>query len=130
MRAANGLVKKNQNPGSLSSYNSWSIEAMLPSKANVVTLADILSPGSEVYLSTLPDAAHDQQIKTARLVYLHGLKPILHLAARYYSDTAAVEAYITRAVEEANVDSLLIAGDLNQARGNLSSSYDILKILI
>ena len=112
----------------LSIMNNWSLEATLPKKAEIEALAETQAPGTEIYLSTLPHASHDEQIEAARLGRSNGLEPVLHVAARYYKNKSDISAYISRAVTEAKVDRLLlIAGDIVPARGDFFSSIDILE---
>ncbi len=73
-------------PGRVSIIDGWSIEATLPRLNEVRTLAQLVGPDKEVYLSTLPHVSIDQQIETARIVRSEGLDPVPHIAATRVRD--------------------------------------------
>ena len=114
--------------GRRSIMSDWSIEATLPRPEEVEILAQLVRPGTEVYLSTLPHVSLDQQIETARIVRASGLEPVPHIAVRYFFNRSELSGYLDRVVGEANVSRcLIIGGDLDIPRGEFDSTVQLIE---
>lgn len=106
----------------------WSLEATLPKPDEIERLAGLVGPGKQVYLSTLPHVALDQQLETARIVRSLGLEPVPHVAVRYFAHRSALAGYLARVVREASVSRVLvIGGDLDTPRGEYHSSAQLIE---
>lgn len=105
----------------------WSLEATVPTDREIADLARLVGSGTEVFLSSLPRIAHDQQLAAACTVRRAGLEPVLHLAARKFSSEQELEAVLGTACGDAGVRKcLVIAGDLSAPRGPFASSLDLI----
>lgn len=107
--------------------DDWSIEATLPKRREIETLARLVPAGKEVYLSTLPHVSLDRQIETAGIVRAAGLEPVPHVAVRYFADRAQLSGYLARIARDARVTRcLVIGGDLQRPRGAFDSAVRML----
>lgn len=104
--------------------HGWSLEATLPDEAEIARLADVLAPGTEIYLSALPRIAQERQIAAARAVRQAGFEPVVHLAARNFVSEDELASFLTQTGAR---KCLVIAGDLNSPRGPFKDSQDVLQ---
>jgi methylenetetrahydrofolate reductase (NADPH) len=89
----------------------FSIEATRPSDADIMALA-VLSRGTRVYLSAVPNRPVEESVATAIRLRAAGFEPVPHLAVRNFASVEAFDDLLTRFNGEAAVDSVLvIAGD-------------------
>ena len=96
----------------------WSIEATQPKETEVATLKEILTPGTNVYLSAVPTRDPAMQIAPAVALAAAGLAPVPHIAVRAFADVAAFDGYLARMSQEAGVrGALVISGDRDQPAG-------------
>jgi methylenetetrahydrofolate reductase (NADPH) len=84
--------------------------------------------GTCVYITALPrDQLRDGVAAAARLRRA-GLNPVPHIGARYFRTPYEFEQTLARFAGEAGVDqALVIAGDIDHARGPFGSSLDLLR---
>ncbi|PTW61046.1 methylenetetrahydrofolate reductase (NADPH) [Breoghania corrubedonensis] len=105
----------------------WSVEATMPEKAQIAALEGVLEPGCEIYLSSLPRIQLEDQLAAAVAVHEAGFVPVLHLAARKFVSEQQLADHLGAAGERAGVRKcLVIAGDLDVARGPFGSSLDLI----
>lgn len=102
----------------------WSLEATLPDEAEIARLADVLAPGTEIYLSALPRIALDRQIATVDAVRRAGFEPVPHLAARNFTSKAELAAFLEAT---GACKYLVIGGDLNAPRGPFADALSVLE---
>ncbi|AXS40942.1 hypothetical protein [Breoghania sp. L-A4] len=102
----------------------WSLEATLPAAAEAEALGDVLEPGTEIFLSSLPRTALDGQIEAVKAIRDAGLEPVPHLAARNFTSEEDLDSFL-KATQPRKC--LVIAGDLNAPRGPFSDSMALLK---
>ncbi|ADZ71094.1 MetFprotein-like protein [Polymorphum gilvum SL003B-26A1] len=106
----------------------WSLEATAPTAADIAALAPLVPPGTDVLLSALPRIPHDEQIAAARLVRAAGLEPVLHLSARKFASEAELGHLLETACRDIGLRKVLvIAGDIDAARGPFASSLDLIE---
>ncbi|HKA74199.1 MAG TPA: methylenetetrahydrofolate reductase [Xanthobacteraceae bacterium] len=97
---------------------NWSLEATLPTAAEIAGLAAVLRPGTQVYLSAVPTRDPTTQIEPAVRLAAAGFVPVPHVAVRNFASLAALEAFLARMVGDAGVRRvLIIAGDRDQPAG-------------
>ncbi|HEY6239432.1 MAG TPA: hypothetical protein VIW78_01195, partial [Burkholderiales bacterium] len=90
--------------------------------------ADILEPGTSVYISMPPGQTYHGNVALATRLRRTGFRPVPHVAARRIASRQALEEYLARAVGEAGVDcALVIAGDSDRASGPFDSSLALLE---
>lgn len=106
----------------------FSIEASSHDSTDVARYGDLLAPGTKVYVNVVPGADDARRIETASRLRRAGFHPVPHIAARNLPSLAALEALLARAVGEAGIEeALVIAGDLDRARGPYQSSLQLLE---
>lgn len=105
----------------------WSLEATLPRAADIENLRAVAEPGTEIYLSALPRIAHEDQLAAAAAIHAAGFEPVLHIAARKFSSESELGEVLEAGATRAGVRKcLVIAGDIDPARGPFASSLDLL----
>jgi methylenetetrahydrofolate reductase (NADPH) len=88
----------------------------------------LLSPGTRIYVSFLPNQTWQQSVDTCKTVREHGFEPVPHLPARLIPDRATLSSTLKALVMHAEVrELLLIAGDYDSALGPFSSVADVLR---
>jgi len=93
-----------------------SIETSTHNVADVGGYAQVLAPGTDVYVTFLPGTPYHHILSTAARLRQVGLNPVPHLAARRFASAAAVADFVARLRDEAGVGRvLLIAGDSDAA---------------
>jgi methylenetetrahydrofolate reductase (NADPH) len=103
----------------------WSLEATLPSAADVAALLEILPSGAQVYLSAVPKRDAAEQIAAAVRVSAARLEPVPHIAVRNFADRTTLDSFLARLAGEAGVRrALVISGDRDQPAGTLRSAIE------
>jgi len=106
----------------------WSLEATLPTPAEIDALGRDLPPGTRVYLSALPQVPYGRLVEDAARLRRAGLEPVPHLAVRNYSGPGQIEDLLARLRAEASVDRVLaIAGDRGTPLGPMASSLQLIE---
>jgi methylenetetrahydrofolate reductase (NADPH) len=120
-------------PGSSTSHlealtRNSSIEATLPTEGDLSELRGVLKPNTLIYLSVPASRSHVQLAHVAKQVRQAEFEPVPHIAARNYSDHAALKNYIERITGEAGVRQVLvIAGDVERPAGPFVGEIDVSK---
>ena len=105
-----------------------SVELSSRDPAEIDACADLLSPGTDVFISMPPGQTYHGNVALAVRLRRAGLNPVPHFAARRIASRDALDEYLERAVGEAAVDSaLVIAGDCDRATGPFESSLALLE---
>lgn len=105
----------------------WSLEATLPTARDLDAMADLLPPGTRVYLSALPRVSCKIQLANAVALKKAGLEPVPHISARKFRDREHLADYLKSARNDAGVEkALVIAGDFGRPRGPYASSLDVI----
>jgi methylenetetrahydrofolate reductase (NADH) len=106
----------------------FSLEATMPSRAEVDALRDLVPPGTLIYLSAPPNQTAERQIAAARDVAAAGYVPVPHVAARGFASRESLDAFMARVSGEAGVTSaLVIAGDLAQPAGPFADTLSLIR---
>ncbi len=114
-------------PAGLADPAHWTIEATLPDAAEIRALAHALPAGGRVYLSALPHAHYDRQLRAGVMLREAGFEPVPHVAARHFASEDDLAGYLSRMTGDAGVERvLLIGGDIEIRRGPYASSLDVL----
>jgi len=105
-----------------------SLELSSRDPAEIDACADLLEPGTAVYISMPPGQTYHGIVALATRLKRAGLRPVPHVAARRIASRDALDEYLARAAGQAGVDSaLVIAGDSDRASGPFESSLALLE---
>jgi methylenetetrahydrofolate reductase (NADPH) len=105
-----------------------SVELSSRDPAEVDACADLLSPGTDVFISMAPGQTYHGNVTLAVRLRRAGFNPVPHFAARRIASREALDEYLERSAGEAAVDSaLVIAGDSDRATGPFESSLALLE---
>ena len=89
----------------------FSVEATRPSDADIAAMA-VLPRGTRVYVSAVPGRAAEESISAAVRLRAAGFEPVPHVAVRNFETGAALDDFLARLTDEAQVRRVLvIAGD-------------------
>jgi methylenetetrahydrofolate reductase (NADPH) len=117
------------NPPSIARMlRGYSIEVN-PSQSKVVDAATTrLAPGTEVFLTWIPNTNPMSMVEPAAKLHSAGLLPVPHVGARHLVSAAQLEDLAARFVEEAGVDRvLIIGGDRAEPAGPYDSSLAVMR---
>lgn len=104
----------------------WSIEVSARQPDAPAILHGRTPPGTQVYVTHLPDDQPRALVATAAALRRAGFEPVPHVAVRALT-AAAAEDFLARAAGEAGVTrALVIGGDLARPRGPFSAGLDLL----
>lgn len=105
-----------------------SLELSSRDPAEIDACADLLEPGTAVYISMPPGQTYHGNVALAARLRRAGFRPVPHVAARRIASRNALGEYLARAAGEAGVDSaLVIAGDSDRPSGPFDSSCALLE---
>jgi methylenetetrahydrofolate reductase (NADPH) len=89
-------------------------------------LRDHFAPGTDVTITFLPGDNYRHNAETATALRRAGYNPVPHIAAREMASREALDDFLARLRDEADVTRiLLISGDTALARGPFKSSRDV-----
>src|SRR5881227_3207045 len=92
----------------------------------VAELRDHFAAGTDVTITFLPGDHYRHNVETATALRRAGFNPVPHIAAREMASREALDDFLARARDEADVSRiLLIAGDVAAARGPFKSTGDV-----
>ena len=105
-----------------------SLELSSRDPAEIDACADLLDPGTAVYISMPPGQTYHGNVALAARLSRAGFRPVPHVAARRIASRDALDEYLARAAGEARVDgALVIGGDSDRASGPFDSSLGLLE---
>src|SRR5437867_6739371 len=105
-----------------------SLELSSRDPAEIDACADLLEPGTVVYISMPPGQTYHGNVALAARLRRAGFRPVPHVAARRIASRDALGEYLARAAGEAGADSaLVIAGDSERPSGPSESSRALLQ---
>jgi methylenetetrahydrofolate reductase (NADPH) len=89
-------------------------------------LRDHFAPATDVTITFLPGDNYRHNVETAAALRRAGYNPVPHIAAREMASREALDDFLARLRDEADVTRiLLISGDTALARGPFKSSLDV-----
>jgi methylenetetrahydrofolate reductase (NADPH) len=102
-------------PGNPAAFaRNFSLEATRPSAAEIGALAELLAPGTPVYLTAVPTMDPRELVRAAAGLRSAGLEPIAHLAARRLASADQLQKLLDGLRGEADMRRiLLIGGDVD-----------------
>lgn len=106
----------------------YSAEVTTPDRKSLDAAAELMPPGSRVYIAAIPKDPPDRQIEVAGHVRELGLEPVPHLVARNVKSRDAFEDHLARLKEVSNLDrALVLGGDRDDADGEFTSALDLIQ---
>jgi methylenetetrahydrofolate reductase (NADPH) len=108
--------------------NDVSLEAVMPGAGEVHEAASALPTGTAIYLTDLPNRPEDKFVQIATGIFMRGLKPVPHLAARNVASEKALENLLSRLASSAGVNRvMLIGGDRPRSAGPCEHALDVIE---
>lgn len=105
----------------------FSIEATRPGEAEIAALAGVLTPGTAVYLSSVPSIDPVELITAATRVRNAGLEPIAHIAARRLASAGQLSDLLKGLRSEAGMRQLLVIGGDTEASGPFADALAVIQ---
>ena len=108
--------------------NNVSLEALMPGAADVHDAAAALPTGTSIYLTDLPNRSDDKLVQIATGIFMRGLKPVPHVAARNVSSAKKLGDLLQRLASSAGVNKvMLIGGDRAPSAGPFEHALEVLE---
>lgn len=105
-----------------------SIEAVMPAEGELHQAASLLQTGTSIYLTDLPNRSGDRLAQIATGIFMRGLKPVPHVAARNVASEKALGDLLSRLSSSAGVKRImLIGGDRERAAGPFEQAIDVIE---
>lgn len=105
-----------------------SLEAVMPSAEELHTAASILPTGTSIYLTDLPNRSDDKLFQIATGIFMRGLKPVPHVAARNVSSERKLTDLLLRLTSSAGVRTvMLIGGDRERSAGPFENALEMIE---
>lgn len=105
-----------------------SLEAVMPTEAELHDAASALPTGTPIYLTDLPNRSDEKLLQVARGAFMRGLRPVPHVAARNVVSEQQLGALLARLVSSAGVSRImLIGGDRAQSAGPFEHALQLLE---
>jgi methylenetetrahydrofolate reductase (NADH) len=105
-----------------------SIEVTPRHAESLADLDGLLAAGTRVYITALPGADPGDLVRASSLVRAAGHVPVPHIVARGLAGDAALDELLSRLVEEAAVDDVLvIGGGIKTPAGDYGGSMDVFR---
>src|SRR5260221_12372182 len=99
-----------------------SLELSSRDPAEIDACADLLDPGTAVYISMPPGQSYHGNVALATRLKRAGFRPVPHVAARRSASCAALDEYLARAAGEANAGRAPVTGgDSGRARAAVAA---------
>lgn len=106
----------------------YSAEVTAGDRKSIAAAGVMMSPGSEVYVASLPHDRQDRTVAAAAELKRAGLSPVPHIAARNLGSVRDFDTLLGRLTGEAGVRRvLLLAGDRDPPAGDLHSSLQLIE---
>jgi methylenetetrahydrofolate reductase (NADPH) len=108
--------------------NDVSLEAVMPSHGEMHEAASSLPTGTSIYLTDLPNRPEDKLFQVATGIFMRGLKPVPHVAARNVSSEKKLGDLLARLSSSASVDKImLIGGDRARSAGPFEHALQVIE---
>lgn len=106
----------------------YSTELTTRDKRSLDAAPDVLAPGSEVFIASLPNDNIERLVSVAVQLRNSGLTPVPHIVARNIESLAALDGLLARLMGEAGLDRILVlGGDRDIPAGDLHSSLQLIE---
>jgi methylenetetrahydrofolate reductase (NADPH) len=105
----------------------FSLEATRPGAAEIATLAAILPPATQVYLTAVPTVDPRALITAAAALRKAGLEPVAHIAARRLTSAGQLSELLAGLRGDADLRRLLIIGGDVDASGPFADALAVIQ---
>lgn len=108
--------------------DNYSVEITSRDIASIDAAADLLRPGTEVFVANLPKESADVLVQAACRLREAGLEPVPHIVARNIASKADLEDMVARLADEAGVKCVLaLGGDRDQPAGEFDQALQLIE---
>ena len=108
--------------------DGYSIEVTPKAASKIENFAGVLPKGTRVYIAHIEGTPIDEMVATAKKIYDDGFVAMPHFPARIIQNSNALDEWIKRYKNEANVEeALVIAGGANKPYGDFDSSIQLIE---
>ena len=107
--------------------DGFSIEVMPRTAAKVEDFRAILPAGTRVYIAHIDGTPIEEMLATAKRLTEDGFPVMPHFPARTIPDRATLEDWIARYADLGISEGLILAGGIDQPRGDFASSMELLE---
>lgn len=108
--------------------NDASLEAVMPSQAEVHEAASALPTGTPIYLTDLPNRSDDKLVQIANGIFMRGLRPVPHVAARNIASGKKLGDLLSRLASSSGVNKvMLIGGDRVRSAGPFEHAIQVIE---
>lgn len=108
--------------------NDISLEAVMPGAGEVHDAASALPTGTAIYLTDLPNRPEDKFAQVTTGIFMRGLKPVPHVAARNVLSEKKLGDLLSRLSSSAGVDRImLIGGDRPRSAGPFEHAIEVIE---
>lgn len=105
-----------------------SFEATRPSPSDIAALRATLAPGTQVYLTMVPNRPTEEIVAAAVALRQAGLEPVPHIAARHFPRFDVLDRHVGQLADEADVRTvLLIGGDAARGIGEIQTALSVIE---
>jgi methylenetetrahydrofolate reductase (NADPH) len=109
--------------------SGFSIETTVKEAQRIPQFGDLVRAGTQIYIAHVPGTEPAETIALAGRLRQQGMEPVPHIVARRIESAKALDDLLGRFVNEAGVKQVLVvAGDIEQPTGELSSALQILDL--
>ncbi len=105
----------------------FSLETTRPGAAEIAALAEILPPGTPLYLTAVPTQDSGELIKAAAAARKAGMEPVAHIAARRLAGAEALKEMLVGLRGEADTRRLLVIGGDIDTPGAFSDALSVIQ---
>ena len=106
--------------------SAFSVEITPKEAATLPPLQEVLAPGTDVYLTFLPNTHWADTVAVARQVAEAGMRPVVHLAARAVPDRATLRGMLGELTSVGVAELLVLAGSLSTPVGEFHEAAQVL----
>ncbi|HET9717132.1 MAG TPA: methylenetetrahydrofolate reductase [Pseudolabrys sp.] len=105
----------------------FSLEATRPTPSEIKALAELLPPGTAIYLTAVPTQDTRELIGAAAATRKAALEPVVHVAARRLLDATALQELLAGIRGEADAKRLLVIGGDVDAPGSFVDALAVIQ---
>jgi methylenetetrahydrofolate reductase (NADPH) len=108
--------------------NNYSIEATTVQAQKIRRFADIVAPGTRIYIPHTPHTTFAEMVDLAVRLRREQVEPVPHIVARRIESFSELDQFLMRLAGEAGVkQALIVAGDIARPAGELQSALQVLE---
>ena len=106
----------------------FSAEVTAPDRKSLDAAADLLAPGTRVYIASLPTDTLEKLVSAAKHLVDARLVPVPHIVARNLRNRQELDRLLGALTQEAGVDrALVLGGDRDDPAGDFDSSLQLIQ---